>query len=84
MRVLISRSSTCGAQRLLGRQPRALRLQAAHDAVGFNLQFALEHDAVVDHGGDAVEPLAAGGQLAVLGLRARGASDRQGEKAEKS
>jgi hypothetical protein len=56
------------AQHVLGRQLELLRPQAlAHDG-NLVVELAVQHHAVVDHGGDAIEELAFGGELA--GLRA--------------
>ena len=57
------------AQHVLGRQLELLLPQAlAHDG-DLVIELTVQHHAVVHHGGDAVQQLALGGQLAGLGVR---------------
>ena len=68
------------AQHVARRQLGLLLTQARGDLVGLRIELADEHDAVVDHGRDAVEQLAAAGQLARLGeRRAAGEHERHGQ-----
>ena len=69
------------AQHVARRQLGLLLTQALDDLVGLRIELADEHDAVVDDGGDAVEQLAAAGELARLGERgAAGERERHGQE----
>ena len=56
---------------LFGRLLLLLLTHVADDDPDAIRELALEHHAVIDHGGDALEQLAAGAELAVLSERAR-------------